>query len=203
MSKSKGNLISVNELLEQFERDTIRFYFSFKGPEVNDMNCSLEDIVQTHNKYLVGMLGNFVNRNLSFINKKFDGIIKEANVDEEIIKATKEAYKSIGAAFEKAEIKNATTQIMDYISLANKYYDSNEPWVKAKEEDLTAFNNVTYTCLYMIANMANLIAPVMMDGSKRIKEMLNLPEFKWEEETISGDYKVNNLAILYERKDEE
>ena len=88
-------------------------------------------------------------------------------------------------------------------SLANKDYDSNEPWVKAKEEDLTAFNNVTYTCLYMIANMANLIAPVMMDGSKRIKEMLNLPEFKWEEETISGDYKINNLAILYERKEEE
>lgn len=203
MSKSKGNLISVNELLEQFERDTIRFYFSFKGPEVNDMNCSLEDIIQTHNKYLVGMLGNFVNRNLSFINKKFDGVIKEAKVDEEIIKATEDAYKSIGEAFEKAEIKNATTQIMDYISLANKYYDSNEPWVKAKEEDLTAFNNVTYTCLYMMANMANLIAPVMMDGSKRIKEMLNLPEFKWEEETISGDYKINNLAILYERKEEE
>ena len=202
MSKSKGNLISVNELLEQFERDTIRFYFSFKGPEVNDMNCSLEDIIQTHNKYLVGMLGNFVNRNLSFINKKFDGVIKEAKVDEEIIKATKDAYKSIGEAFEKAEIKNATTQIMDYISLANKYYDSNEPWVKAKEEDLTAFNNVTYTCLYMIANMANLIAPVMMDGSKRIKEMLNLPEFKWEEATISGDYKINNLSILYERKEE-
>ena len=76
MSKSKGNLITVNELLDMFESDTIRFYFSLLGPETNDMNCSLDDIVHTHNKFLVGMLGNFVNRNLSFINKKFDGIIK-------------------------------------------------------------------------------------------------------------------------------
>ena len=202
MSKSKGNLISVNELLEQFERDTIRFYFSFKGPEVNDMNCSIEDIIQTHNKYLCGMLGNFVNRNLSFINKKFEGIIKEGTIDSEIIEKTKEAYQSIGHAFENAEIRNATTQIIEYISLANKYYDSMEPWIKAKE-DIKAFNDVTYTCVYMMANMANLIAPIMMDGSKKIKEMLNLKDFKWEEEKIQGDYKINNLAILYNKKEEE
>ena len=82
MSKSKGNLITVNELLDMFESDTIRFYFTFKGPEVNDMNCSLPDIIQTHNKFLVGMLGNFVNRNLSFVNKKFDGVITEGNIDK-------------------------------------------------------------------------------------------------------------------------
>jgi methionyl-tRNA synthetase len=166
------------------------------------MNCSIEDIIQTHNKYLCGMLGNFVNRNLSFINKKFEGIIKEGTIDSEIIEKTKEAYQSIGHAFENAEIRNATTQIIEYISLANKYYDSMEPWIKAKE-DIKAFNDVTYTCVYMMANMANLIAPIMMDGSKKIKEMLNLKDFKWEEEKIQGDYKINNLAILYNKKEEE
>ena len=201
MSKSKGNLITVNELLDIFESDTIRFYFSLKGPEVNDMNCSIEDIIQTHNKFLVGMLGNFINRNLAFINKKFDGVIKESTVDEEIKNSTVDYLKQIGECFEKGEIKNATNHIMDYISLANKYYDSKEPWNLVKD-NIDEFNKVTYTCLYMIANISNMVEPIIPNASRRIKKMLNLPDYKWEEEVISGDYKVNDLQVIYNRIDE-
>ncbi len=200
MSKSKGNLITVNELLDKFERDTIRFYFSFKGPEVNDINCSLEDIIQTHNKFLVGMLGNFVNRNLSFINKKFDGIIKEGKIDDDIVEKTKEAYKTIGNYIEKAEIKNATNQIIEYINLANKYYDKKEPWIQVKE-NIDEFNNTTYTCVYMIANLSNMIYPILTDSAKKIKKILGLDKFVWKETKISGDIKINNLEILYNRID--
>lgn len=201
MSKSKGNLITANELLEMFDSDTLRFYFSFKGPETNDMNCSLSDIIQTHNKFLVGMLGNFVNRNLSFINKKFDGEIKEAQIDPTIKDATIKNYKLIGDFFEKGEIRNAVTQIFDYVALANKYYDSKQPWIQVKE-DLDSFNDTTYTCIYMIANMANMIAPVLPHAKEKIKNMLNLSEYKWEEEEIKGDFKIQNLQVLYDRIDE-
>lgn len=201
MSKSKGNLITANELLEMFDKDTVRFYFSFKGPETNDMNCSIEDIIQTHNKFLVGMLGNFVNRNLSFISKKFDGVIKEGVVDEKIKEATQKSYKLIGEYFEKGEIRNATAQIIEYISLANKYYDSRQPWIQVKE-NMNDFNDTTYTCTYMIANIANMVNPILPNASSKIKRMLNLQEYKWEEENIQGDYKVNQLEILYERIDE-
>lgn len=201
MSKSKGNLITANELLEMFDSDTLRFYFSFKGPETNDMNCSLSDIIQTHNKFLVGMLGNFVNRNLSFINKKFDGNIKEGKIDEKIKEITIKSYKLIGDFFEKGELKNATAQIFDYIAIANKYYDSRQPWVQVKE-DINGFNDTTYTCVYMIANMANMIAPVLPHASQKIKQMLELPEYKWQEVEISGDYKIQDLRILYNKIDE-
>ena len=201
MSKSKGNLITVNELLEKFDSDTIRFYFTFKGPETNDMSCSMEDIVTTHNKFLVGMLGNFVNRNLSFINKKFDGIIKESKIDKDIIKETKKCFLEAGEYFEKAELRNAVERIIEYISLANKYYDSREPWIQAKE-DIDGFNETTYTCVYMMANMANLIAPIMTHASDKIKHMLSLPEYVWEETTIKGDIKIKDLAIIYDRLDE-
>ena len=200
MSKSKGNLITANELLEKFNSDTIRFYFTFKGPETNDINCSLSDIVQIHNKFLVGMLGNFVNRNLSFVNKKFDGVIKESEIDENIKSITKNNYELIGKYIEDGEFKNAVTQIIDYISTANKYYDSKEPWLQVKE-NLDEFNKTTYTCLYMIANISNLIAPILPDSSKKIKNMLQLPEYKWEEIEIKGNYKINNLEILYSRID--
>lgn len=202
MSKSKGNLITVNELLEMFESDTLRFYFSFKGPETNDSNCSLDDIVQTHNKFLVGMLGNFVNRNLSFITKKFDGEIREANIDESIRSATQNYYNIIGEYFEKGEIRSGVTQIFEYIALANKYYDSKQPWIQVKN-DIDAFNDTTYTCTYIIANISNLIAPILPNASLKIKEILNLPKYKWEEIIIKGNYKVENLQVLYNKIDED
>lgn len=201
MSKSKGNLITANELLDMFESDTLRFYFSFKGPETNDMNCSIYDIIQTHNKFLVGMLGNFVNRNLSFIKKKFDGNITEGTIDEKIKEATNKTYHLAGEYFEKGEIKNAVTSIMEYVNLANKYYDSREPWKQVKE-NISDFNDTTYTCLYMIANLSNLIEPVLPNASTKIKRMLNLNPYKWEEEMISGDYKLTDVEILYNRLEE-
>lgn len=201
MSKSKGNLITANELLDMFESDTLRFYFSFKGPETNDMNCSIDDIIQTHNKFLVGMLGNFINRNLSFIKKKFDRNITEGTIDEKIKEATNKTYHLVGEYFEKGEIKNAVTAIMEYVNLANKYYDSREPWKQVKE-NISDFNDTTYTCLYMIANLSNLIEPVLPNASTKIKRMLNLNPYKWEEEMISGDYKLTDVEILYNRLEE-
>lgn len=201
MSKSKGNLITVNELLEMFDSDTIRYYFSFKGPETNDMNCSLKDIIETHNKFLVGGLGNFVNRNLSFICKKFDGVIKSSEIDNNIIEETKKTYERVKEYFEKAEIRNAVTEINQYISLANKYYDSSEPWIKVKE-NIDEFNKITYTCVYMIANMANLIYPVMPKTSDKIREILSLTPCKFEENKINQDFKIENLNVLFNRLDE-
>lgn len=196
MSKSKGNLITADELLEMFDADTVRFYLSFKGPETNDINCSLDDIKQTHNKFLAGGLGNFVNRNLSFINKKFDGLITEGIIDEDVINTTKGYFKEVGDLFEKGEIKAATTKIIDYVNFANKYYDSHEPWIKVKE-NVDEFNNITYTCIYMINNLSNLIYPVIPNTAKKIKSMLGLDEYTWEESSIKGNIKIDNLQILF------
>lgn len=198
MSKSKGNLISVNELLENYPSDTLRFYFTFNGPEVKDTSCSIEDLIQTHNKFLVGVLGNFINRNLSFVAKKFDNLITKGNIDKEVINKTINIYEEVGSLIEKGEFRNALNLVLDYISLGNKYYDENEPWIKVKE-DLKAFNDVTYTCIYMIANIANLIHPFMPDTSNKIRNMLNLGEFKWSVLDISGDIKINNTDLLFNR----
>lgn len=200
MSKSKGNLITANELLEMFDRDTLRFYFMYYGPEVRDTNCSIEDIIQIHNKFLVGVLGNFVNRNLAFINKKFDGIIKEGIIDEKVIEMTEKIYNIVGRLIEKGEFKNALNYILEYISMGNKYYDEQQPWLQVKN-DMDSFNNTTYTCVYMISNIANLIQPFVPDASNKIRQMLSLPEKKWEVNNINGELKVNDITLLYERID--
>ena len=169
MSKSKGDLLTVNELVDTYGVDTIRYYMIANGPEKKDVNFTKTDLIQAHNKFLVGVLGNFINRNLSFINKKFDGIITEGNIDENIIEITKEKYEKIGSLIEKAELKTALDEVFDYISLGNKYYDESTPWIKVKE-NIDEFNNITYTCTYMMANIANFIAPFIPDTSLKIKK---------------------------------
>lgn len=198
MSKSKGNLITVNELLEIFPSDSIRFFFILNGPETKDVTFSKELMKEIHNKFLVGSLGNFINRNLSFINKKFDGIIKEGKISEEIIINTKNTYKEVGEAIEKGEFRESLNKIINYINLANKYYDERRPWEDAKN-DIERFNDTTYTCTHMIANLSNLIYPFMPNASAKIKEILNLDEYKWEEISIKGDIKINNLSLLFNR----
>ena len=203
MSKSKGNLISVNELLELFNKDTLRFYFIFNGPEVKDISCSIEEMITVHNKFLVGTLGNFINRNFSFINKKFEGIITEGKVDSKIKETTLNTYKEVGELIEKGELKSALSKIMDYISLGNKYYDENTPWIKVKE-NIAEFNDITYTCTYMIVNIANLIRPFLSETSDKILNMLDISkESNWQEKELTGNIKIVNNELLFNRIDDE
>ena len=203
MSKSKGNLLTANELLEMFDSDTIRFYLTANGPEKNDTNCSIDDIIQVHNKYLVGTIGNFVNRNLSFINKKFDGVITVGNVDPKIKKATEKMYSIVGSLIEKGEFKSALNYLMEYAMLANKYYDEQKPWIQVKE-NIEDFNNTTYTCVYIMTNISNLFYPIIPNGCKKIRNMLSLNnKQEWKEERISGNIILKDIDILYNRLDVE
>jgi len=199
MSKSKGNLISVNELLELFPKDSIRYYMIANGPETKDINFTLNDFIQIHNKFLVGVFGNFVNRNLSYINKKFDGNIPNGKVDESIKALTKETFDKVGELIEQGKLRQAVETAMAYVSAGNKYYDDNKPWIQVVE-DVNGFNNTTYTCVYMMANMANLFTPFMPETCLKIKQKLALnEEVKWEAVDIGENLKVQNGDLLFER----
>ncbi len=202
MSKSKGNLLTANELIEEFGVDTARYYIIANGPEKKDVNFTKNDLIQAHNKFLVGVIGNFINRNLSFVNKKFDGLITAGTIDPEIKKITLEKYQSISDLFEKGELKSAIESVVEYASIGNKYYDDQTPWVKVKE-DINAFNDVTYTCVYMMANLANFLAPFIPNASAKIKNMLSLNEPSWEEVILNGDIQINELELLFNRLEEE
>lgn len=200
MSKSKGNLITVDYLAENYNKDTVRMYMINNGPEKKDVNFSSIDLVNYHNKFLVGVIGNFINRNLSFINKKFDGIIKEGVIDSKIKETTINLYNEVGLLIEKGELRQAIESIIEYATLGNKYYDENEPWVKVKE-NIDEFNDITYTCVYIMANLSNLLNPFMPSSANKIKDMLNLDEYKWEEYNLKGNLKINNLDLLFTRMD--
>ena len=198
MSKSKGNVMYPDVIADKYGVDSLRYYMISNGPEKKDVNMSEEDLILGHNKFLVGILGNFVNRNLSFIKKKFDSIVKEANLDEKIIDETKNTYAKIGELIENGDLKSATDEIIEYISLGNKYYDENETWNLAKE-NIDKFNDVTWTCVYIMANISNLIAPFMPETSQKINKILGIKNNEWKETILLGDLVINELPLLFQR----
>ncbi len=200
MSKSKGNLITVNDLIDKYGKDTVRYFMIANGPEKKDTNFSENDLILAHNKFLVGGLGNFINRNVSFINKKFDGVVTQGNVNEDIIKLTLNTYDEVSKLIEAGELRNALDKVFDYVDAANKYYDTETPWIKVKE-DINAFNDVTYTCMYMIANLSNLLNPFIPDTCSKIKALLGISENGWCEIKLDGNIKLNDIGLLFNRID--
>lgn len=202
MSKSKGNLISVLELAENYPVDCVRFYTMLYNPERRDVNFSIPDMIATYNKFLAGGFGNFVNRNLSFLKKKFGGVVPAGTVDPEVKAHIEELYKSMGELFDNAELRSATEEMVSLIQYANKYYDDQKPWVQAKEEDLTAFANTTATCLYLMANMANLFAPVIPNGCEKLATVLSIDKLSWNPVTLPSTFTLGDVPILYTRIEE-
>lgn len=201
MSKSKGNLITINTLLANFDSDSIRYYFCLNNPEKRDSNFDLNDYISIHNKHLVGGYGNFVNRNLSFLAKKFEGKLPKLVLDNEIKAEVEKTYSLIKDLFEKGEIKEATTRLYDFVQYANKYYDTNEPWVLAKN-DIEKFNAVTSNCIYLIANMANLYEPIMPKRAKIISELLGFDLKNFAPVIYDENKIITNVPLLFNRLDE-
>lgn len=200
MSKSKGNLITINDLLDTYDKDSIRFYFINKGPEKKDMNFTDEDFINFHNKFLVGVIGNFVNRNLSFVVKKFNGVIPLGQIDTEIINYTKDMFHKLNDLIIVGELKAASDLIIEYAVMANKYYDDCKPWLKVKE-DTNDFYNITYTCYYIIANLSSALMPFIPSTALKMSEMLGLTVAGFDEIVISNDITLNDVNILFERID--
>lgn len=201
MSKSAGTGIYIKDMLEKYDSDTIRYYILANNPEKRDTNFKMDEFIQAHNKHLVGEYGNFVNRNLAFINKKFDGIVNPGNMDKEIEEKIKNLYNEVGTLIEKGELRNALDLIQSLINDANKYYDEMKPWVLVKE-DIDKFNDVTYTCLNLMANIANLIEPFIPKSSKKLKEMLEITTNEWKYIEVKQNLHLENIEILFERIEE-
>ena len=202
ISKSRGNAIPVEDLVDKFNSDTIRFHLINNGPEKKDTSFNIGDYITTHNNEIVNKYGNFVNRTL-----KFKGIdrIPVGKMNEEIEKLIIKAYEEISAAIEKLEFKEASSKAMKLIEDANKYYDDEKPWVKYKE-NIEEFNNIIYTCANLILNISNIMEPFMPASSEKIRKVFGIEKAEWkysklEKEVLLGE--IEPLFVRYDEKDTE
>ena len=194
-SKSKGIGMTALEALDLYESDSLRFHLLANGPEKKDTNFTIEDFENTHNGEILNKFGNLVNRTL-----RFKGLeeIPEGNLDEGIKSEIERTYTEAGELIEKLEFREAIKKVMELVEIGNKFYDEKQPWI-AKKENIDEFNNIIYTCSVVIANLANLFAPVMPKKKKKIRDYLKLNEASWNFVLVEKGLKLDNIEPLFTR----
>ena len=195
ISKSKGNAITVSQIIDKYNRESLRYYVLAYGPENKDIDFTLENYINTHNADIVNKFGNFVNRTL-----KFKGLekIPIGEMDKEIEKCIKGTYEEVSNLIEKLEIRKACSRIIELIETGNKYYDERKPWIQ-KNENIEEFNNTIYTCANVIANLSNLLEPIMPETSERIRQYLKIEKPSWKDIKITSNITLENIDPLFER----
>ena len=216
VSKSKGNVIYVDDLIDFFGVDAVRYYMIHEMPYDNDGNATWELIAERTNSDLANTLGNLVNRTISMSNKYFDGVVEDRGVqltpedsvlDEDLKKTVTGTYAKVAEKMESLRIADALTEIFGIFKRCNKYIDETEPWVLAKDEAKSGrLATVMYNLVEGIAIGASLLEPYMPETAEKIAAQLNtsLREFDRLEEfgLYPGGNKVTDKPqILFARLD--
>ena len=193
MSKSKGNVIYVDDMVRLFGVDAVRYFVLHEMPFENDGVISWELMVERFNSDLVNTLGNLVYRTISMTNKYFGGVVKktgvEAPVDAELKAVVTAAVDKVAAKMDGLRVADAITEVFTAIKRCNKYIDETEPWVLAKDEANKArLSEVMYNLCDSIITAASLLEPFMPRTAKAIAEQLNCPLRSFEECKESGLY---------------
>ncbi|MFH1721799.1 MAG: methionine--tRNA ligase, partial [Candidatus Altiarchaeota archaeon] len=154
MSTSRGWVVWLHDLLGNFEADSIRYYLLSNAPETSDSDFGFKDFQGKVNSELIGTLGNFINRTLTFVQNKKNGIIPQKNkiekIDEEFIQTIKKGIDEVGGEIERFKMKNALGKMVSLAQAGNVYFQNKEPW---KEENETT--------LFLCANLCRCLAITM------------------------------------------
>ncbi len=201
LSTSRNWAVWVPNMLEKYDPDSIRYFLTINAPETRDSDFSWREFIYSHNSELLGAYGNFVNRTLKFIQKSFNGEIPNGNIDHRIQSDTSVLYENAGRLIEETHFKQSLELIFQYIRNANKYFDEKQPWIQIKEKPDDC-NDTLITCVYLIANMAQLLHPFLPFSSEKIMKILDMTHPKWEP-VISPIQKIKAVTPLFARIDVE
>ncbi|MCH5270884.1 MAG: methionine--tRNA ligase [Lachnospiraceae bacterium] len=212
MSKSKGNVIYVDDLVDFFGVDAVRYYVLHEMPYDNDGNVTWELVAERTNSDLANTLGNLVNRTISMSNKYFGGVVADKGavdeaLDADLKKTVCGAYAKVEEKMETLRVADALTEIFAIFKRCNKYIDETEPWILAKEEAKTdRLSTVLYNLVEGIVIGASLLQPYMPETAERIAAQLNTSLRSFKELEQFGLYPNGNKVteqpeILFARLD--
>ena len=211
MSKSKGNVLYADTLVDFFGVDAVRYFVLHEMPFENDGVISWELMVERMNSDLANILGNLVNRTVSMTNKYFGGVVENKNVcedvDADLKAAVLEAVKKADEKMEKLRVADAITEIFNIFRRSNKYIDETTPWTLAKDEEKKdRLATVLYNLTEAITIGASLLSSFMPETSEKILAQLNTEKRTLEAMDQFGLYPNGNKVtekpeILFARMD--
>lgn len=202
MSKSKGNVIYPESLIERYGLDATKYFLLREMPVSQDGLFSPESFVERYNFDLCNDLSNLLNRTISMVNKYFDGQVPKYNgtpndVDEELERACTEQIEKFENLFENFEIANSIQEIWNLISRTNKYIDETEPWKLAKQEETEKLKSVMYHLIENLRKIAILVEPFMKNTSENILKQIGINDENlktWD--SLKNYDKLENIKVI-------
>ena len=211
MSKSKGNVIYADDLVDFFGVDAVRYFVLHEMPFENDGVITWELMVERLNSDLANTLGNLVNRTISMSNKYFGGVVTKTGVEEDVdadLKAVVTGTKAkVAAKMEDLRVADSITEIFNLFKRCNKYIDETMPWALAKDEaKKDRLAEVLYNLVESITIGASLLESFMPETTEKILAQLNGEKRSYEELDQFGLYPSGNKVtdkpeILFQRLD--
>ena len=211
MSKSKGNVLYADTLVDFFGVDAVRYFVLHEMPFENDGVISWELMVERMNSDLANILGNLVNRTISMSNKYFGGVVENKGVaeavDEDLKAVVLEEVKKVDAKMDQLRVADAITEIFGIFRRCNKYIDETTPWTLAKDEaKKDRLATVLYNLTEAITIGASLLEAFMPETSEKILAQLNTKKRELDEMDTFGLYPSGNKVtdkpeILFARMD--
>ncbi|MBC5660738.1 methionine--tRNA ligase [Anaerosacchariphilus sp. NSJ-68] len=211
MSKSKGNVLYADDLVDMFGVDAVRYFVLHEMPFDNDGVITWELMVERMNSDLANTLGNLVNRTVSMSNKYFDGVVNNTGVlepvDRELREAAVSAAEKASAKMDDLRVADAITEIFNLFKRCNKYIDETMPWALAKDESKKdRLATVLYNLVESISIGASLLEPFMPETAEKILAQLGARKRSLEVMNMFGLYQSGNKVtdkpeILFARLD--
>lgn len=211
MSKSIGNVIYADDLVNFFGVDAVRYFLIHEMPYENDGSISWNLMTERINTDLANILGNLVNRTISMSNKYFDGVVENKNVTEDVDADLKRVatstYDKVHDKMDELRVADAITEIFNLFKRCNKYIDETEPWVLAKDEaKKDRLATVLYNLTESIVMGASLLWPYLPDTADKIVKSLNTELRDYDRLNEFGLYPSGNKVtdkpeILFARLD--
>ena len=193
MSKSRGNVIYADDLIDLFGVDAVRYFVLHEMPYDNDGTITWELVVERFNSELANVLGNLVNRTISMSNKYFDGVVTKTGVtdavDDDLKAVVSGTRDRVSAHMDELRVADAISEVFTLFRRCNKYIDETEPWVLAKDEvKKDRLSEVLYNLTDSIVTGASLLTPYMPVTADRILKQLNTETRPYDSLSETGLY---------------
>ncbi len=210
MSKSKGNVLYADDLVDLYGVDAVRYYVLHEMPFASDGTMSHDLIIERINSDLANILGNLVNRTVSMQNKYFDGVVGSNHtmepVDAELIDLALRTPQRCQEKMNTLHVADAIDEIFTLLRRANKYVDETQPWVLARsQETMPRLATVLYNLLETVRISAALLRPFLPETAEKIFAQLALPVSDWDSLSSFGaipeGHKIGGAEILFARID--
>jgi methionyl-tRNA synthetase len=208
-SKSRNWGIDVEEFLDLFAPDLLRYTLAANLPETRDTDFYWKEFQLRNNSELADILGNFINRTFTFVFKHFDGKVpalgKLEKIDKDMIQEISEYPKRVADLFEKYKIRDGVNEIMNLARDGNKYFNDTEPW-KTVKSDKERCGTTLNVCLQTIYTLSELFSPILPFSTEKLFTMLNAKSVDWKncgKPQLKEGHQLNESEILFPKIEDE